>query len=152
MFIDNCIYFGLRDAPFLFTQFTEFIIRCMRRRGFSRVLSSDWPIFTDSSLSGFGAWFGDDWFAGVWRLADHRQLMLIPSGNNELAPTVVGENTSINFLELWPVVCAIRRWGPRLRGRQVLVMSDNQQVVTMLRTGRSRCHRCMSWILAFICF
>lgn len=36
-FTDNCLCFGLRCAPFIFTQITEFLLRCMNRRGYSRV-------------------------------------------------------------------------------------------------------------------
>lgn len=37
LFTDNCLCLGLRCAPFMFTQFTEFIGRCMARRGFHRI-------------------------------------------------------------------------------------------------------------------
>ena len=30
---DNCLCFGLRCAPFIFTQLTEFVVRCMSSRG-----------------------------------------------------------------------------------------------------------------------
>lgn len=36
-FTDNCLSFGLRCAPSIFTRFTEFIVRCMSRRGFKHV-------------------------------------------------------------------------------------------------------------------
>ena len=35
--INNSLAFGLSSAPYLFTQFTEFVVRCMNRRGFDRV-------------------------------------------------------------------------------------------------------------------
>ena len=36
-FQDNCLCFGLRCASFIFTQITEFVVRCMSRRGFDGV-------------------------------------------------------------------------------------------------------------------
>lgn len=36
-YTDNCICFGLRSAPYIFTQLTEFLVRCMKKRGFSCV-------------------------------------------------------------------------------------------------------------------
>lgn len=36
-FTDNCLCFGLRCAPYVFTQITEFLIRCMNKQGFHRV-------------------------------------------------------------------------------------------------------------------
>lgn len=107
---------------------------------------ADFTIYTDSSLSGFGAWFGAEWFTGVWRVADHRRLGPVPLDNIELSPMGLEEKASINLLELWPVGCAVRRWGPVLCNRRIHIKSDNQQVVRMIRTGRSRCHKCMSWL------
>ena len=36
-FQDNCLCFGLRCAPFIYTQITEFVVRCMTRRGIDGV-------------------------------------------------------------------------------------------------------------------
>ena len=36
-FVDNCLCFGLKSAPFLYTQITEFIMRTMNRLGYSGV-------------------------------------------------------------------------------------------------------------------
>lgn len=36
-FTDNCLSFGLRCAPTIFTRFTQFIVRCMARKGFKRI-------------------------------------------------------------------------------------------------------------------
>lgn len=33
-FTDSCLSFGLRCAPSIFTRFTQFIVRCMHKRGF----------------------------------------------------------------------------------------------------------------------
>ena len=35
--VNNSLAFGLRSAPFIFTQYTEFIVRCMKSRGYDRV-------------------------------------------------------------------------------------------------------------------
>ena len=34
---DNCLCFGLRCAPFIYTQITEFVVRCLNRQGFQHV-------------------------------------------------------------------------------------------------------------------
>ena len=36
---DNCICFGLKCAPYLFSMLSEFIVRCMRMRGYLKVFS-----------------------------------------------------------------------------------------------------------------
>lgn len=106
----------------------------------------DPAFWTDSSMTGFGAWFENDWFAGVWRLSDHLMMDWVPGFNLELSPQELPHAVDINTLELWPVVCAIRRWGPYLKNRQVTCRSDNQQVIHMLNTGRSRNTMCMRWL------
>lgn len=106
----------------------------------------DRVILTDASFTGFGGWFGDDWFAGVWSMRDHPQLEEVHEDNIELGSSELTQVENINILELWPVICAIRRWGPLVSNRQLLLRSDNLQVVRMIMTGRSRDRVCMNWL------
>ena len=36
-YIDNCLCFGLKCAPFIFSQLTSFVVRCMRHMGYMTV-------------------------------------------------------------------------------------------------------------------
>ena len=49
-YISNSMVFGLRSAPYIFTQHTEFIVRCMGRKGYGRVFGylDDFLIMEDS--------------------------------------------------------------------------------------------------------
>ena len=49
---DNCLCFGLACAPYLYTQITEFIVRCMSRKGVARVFGylDDVLVIWDSEL------------------------------------------------------------------------------------------------------
>lgn len=38
-YTDNCVCFGLRCVPYIFNQFTEFLVRAMHRRGFRTFLA-----------------------------------------------------------------------------------------------------------------
>ena len=83
-------------------------------------------IFTDASNRGYGAAWGDFELQGIWS-DDQRQL-------------------HIAWLELSAILQALRSFGPRLRGEQVLVQCDNMQAVaavtrgaTRVRDGRSIC-------------
>lgn len=89
--------------------------------------------FTDASGSGFGAWFCDRYLFGFW--GEHSY------GCPHVFPPPVSDDISeanINVKELWPVVAAVKKWGEMWRSSQVLLHSDNTQVVTMVATGRSR--------------
>lgn len=129
-------------------QWWKEFVRCFNGRA-SIIISSadtDVSIWTDSSLLGFEGWCEDDWFTGVWHMADHRALQGIPVDNIEIASHELVDRDDINIMELWPILCAIRRWGPVLRNKKVLCRTDDQQVIYMLKTGRSRSYMCMRWL------
>ena len=50
--VDCCLCFGLRCAPYLYTQLTEFIMRCMSRRGWDNVFGylDDFIVVASSEL------------------------------------------------------------------------------------------------------
>ena len=66
-FQDNCLCFGLKCAPYIFSQISDFVIRCMRR-GHNRVFSylDDFIVLDDSEkvvglLQKFSYLFGEGW-------------------------------------------------------------------------------------------
>lgn len=120
----------------------------------SQLCQCEHVMYTDSSLSGFGGWFGSDWFAGVWRLLSHQAVIQIPEFNFVAASTELDGSEDINILELWPVICAIKRWGPQVGNCRVILASDNLQVVRMVNVGNSKSIKCMNWIreLFWLCF
>lgn len=63
------------------------------------------------------------------------------------------DESNINVLELWPIVCALQRWGILMKDSEVECVSDNMQVIYMLKTGRSKNVPCMYWLreLFWIC-
>lgn len=104
------------------------------------------PVYTDSSLSGFGGLYGQDWFTGVWDISKHRNICRLPVSHIEIKPEELAVFSNINVLELWPVVCAARRWRCHWANKQILLRSDNSQVVRMVNTGRSKNIQCMAWL------
>lgn len=47
-------------------------------------------------------------------------------------------NSSINVIELWPVLAGVKRWGKIWSNSYVLLHTDDTQVVSMVSSGRSR--------------
>ena len=47
---DNCLSFGLKCAPWIFSRLSEFVVRCMRRRGHNKIFSylDDFLVVGDS--------------------------------------------------------------------------------------------------------
>ena len=101
-------------------------------------------VSTDSSKSGFGGVWNDDWFLGSW--ISQSDPNSPPDHHIESAPSSYTVDMNINILELWPVVVAAQRWGSRWSGMKVKVMTDNTQVLHMINTGRSSSVNCMFWI------
>lgn len=113
----------------------------------SNYIGNELVIYTDSSLKGFGGTMGLECFLGSWNILDHYKLESVPRDCVELPSEEWTDRNNINVMELWPVLCAIRKlWGMGLRNTQVLIKSDNSQVVTMINTGRSRNCQCMRWL------
>ena len=106
-------------------------------------------VFTDASMSGFGAHLGYDWLAGVW----HEGLLDVPDHHFSPRPGEWDPGSDINLLEFWPVVAACIRWGRQMRDSRVVIYTDNTQVQQVINTGRSASIRCMWWVreLFWIC-
>ena len=100
---------------------------------------------TDASSWGFGGWSEGDWFWGCWEgeppasLRVHDHLTLPPSDSDCFS-------RNINVYELYAVLVALRRWGPATPDSLIQVVTDNNQVMYMLNTGRSSNRCCMSWL------
>lgn len=98
---------------------------------------------SDASSKGFGAVFQQDWFCCSW---ENSLAMLTNCDHLLPAPEIDEDDCNINVYELFPVLVSIRRWGHIMSGYNVTVVTDNQQVYYMVRTGRSKNHTCMSWL------
>ena len=72
-------------------------------------------LFTDASGTlGYGAYFGGRWFSGTW-LPDQ-------------------QTCCITYQELYPIALACSTWGHEWSSLRVEFHSDNQEVVSSLRT------------------
>ena len=90
-------------------------------------------LFTDASAEiGFGAFFNGRWTHGKWPLSV--RLMQF----------------SIAFLELFPIVLALRLWGPVLSNKCVIFWSDNEAVVTIINRQTSRCCHIMQLVRTLV--
>jgi len=104
---------------------------------------------TDASFLGYGAVCSDDWFAGAWApssLVDYN-MSLYPH-NWCTAGHAIDHSlrSNINFLELFPVILAARRWGSRWSNKRVCVKTDNTQAMTFINKGYCKNPLAMSWL------
>ena len=93
----------------------------------------DLQLFTDASGSvGYGGYFKGMWFQGKW-----------PWGDNDT-------KKSIAWLEFFPVVVSVALWGDSLKGKRILVRSDNEAVVAIINKQTSRCPDIMRLVRFFV--
>ncbi|XP_046567983.1 uncharacterized protein LOC124276384 [Haliotis rubra] len=86
--------------------------------------NSHLQLYTDASGStGFGAYLQGEWFCGRW--PDQW--------------VVNGTTLDMTFLELFPIVLAIKIWGPQLANKKILFYCDNQAVVAIINKQSSKC-------------
>ena len=112
------------------------------------------PMYSDSSLQGFGAWAGKDYFYGMWSGVDTFDR---GCGHCELPPqndNMKVHERNINVYELYPVSVGLRRWAEMYSNTRVHAVTDNMQVMAMLNTGRSKNKLCMDWLreIFWLCF
>lgn len=108
---------------------------------------------SDSSMKGFGVYLGADWIAGTW--PDIPPLTIKTSCHHiGSAPTTEIDYDNINILELWPILLGLHRWYRRFRGTTVCLLTDNTQVLGMLKKGSSVNMTCMDWVreIFWVCF
>jgi hypothetical protein len=80
---------------------------------------------TDACGTGFGAMFGDRWFAGAW-------------SPEQLAAAHRNSHISMPFLELHALVQAAATWGHLWRGQNIIFLCDAHAVVDAIKGARSR--------------
>lgn len=100
-------------------------------------------LYSDSSFWGYGAYSNYDWLAGPWDTANRWAEKL---GNHYEGSTEVATDENINVLELFPILKAMHRWGPRWRNAKVCCVTDNTQVMWAIRKGRSKNKFSMKWL------
>ena len=89
-------------------------------------------IYTDSSMTVFGALHNNDWFFGVWNGFSGLSLT-----HHEVPCPMQALPEIISVLELYPVLCAVHRWGKFWKNSIVHMFTDNAAVEIMLRRGKS---------------
>ena len=109
------------------------------------------PYFqTDASFHGFGAVCPDDWFAGSWSdclAPDFRSSRFHNQHYSNAGHTIDPSlRSNINYLELFPILIAVRRWGPRWLNKRVCVETDNTQTMAFINNGTCKNPIAMSWL------
>lgn len=101
---------------------------------------------SDSSMRGFGVFLGADWIVGTW--PDVPPLILETDCNHISSAPIYGDTdySNINELELWPILLGLHHWYPLLRGKSLRLLTDNTQVMGLLRKGSSTNATCMNWV------
>lgn len=82
-------------------------------------------LFTDACLTGFGAWFGQEWFYGTWN-------------PDQITAAMREQRASMPFLELHALVQAAATWGSQWTRLRITFRSDCMPVVDCLNSGESR--------------
>ena len=94
--------------------------------------NDDLQLFTDASGGvGFGGFFNGKWFQGKW-------------------PNSTSNTHSIAWMEFFPVVVAIVLWGDGLKGKRIIIRSDNEAVVAIVNKQTSKCPRIMKLVRFFV--
>ena len=93
--------------------------------------SSQMELFTDAASScGFGVYFQGSWAYGKWPGDWVRRDYI----------------KDMTFLELFPVVVALRLWAHTFQNRKVIFVCDNQAVVSIINRQTSKNRRVMSLV------
>ena len=68
------------------------------------------PMCSDASFEGFGAWLGKDWFYDLW---SSDTVPPVPAGCGHIEPPpAVTLSRTIKMYELWPLVVGLQWWAP----------------------------------------
>ena len=107
----------------------------------------DFPMVSDASTKGFGAWCGADYFYGSWT---HGEQLYYKGCGHQVEPPVLDNlfvhEGNINVYELYPVLMGLKRWAKKYSNTKVHCITDNMQVLAMINTGRSKNKLCMEWL------
>ena len=105
---------------------------------------------TDASFHGFGAVCSDDWFAGSWSDCPAPDSHSSPvhdqhcsHAGHAIDPSL---RSNINYLELFSILIAVRRWGSRWLNKRVYVEMDNTQAMAFINNGTCKNSIAMSWL------
>ena len=116
----------------------------------SMMLDFRQPIFfqTDASVYGFGALCSNDWFAGSWTAcpaADHMLLQNLhwSTAGHAIDPLLC---LNIDYLGLFPILLAARRWGPKWANKCVWVETDNTQAMSFINNGTCKNPIARTWL------
>ena len=111
----------------------------------------DAVIYTDASGVGFGGFVEEpfDYFFGAWEKTESPHCSHV-----EFGPVLDDIHKSIGQKELWPILISCKRLGKVLKGKNVVVYTDNQSVRSMINSGRSKDIHAMSMLreIFWICF
>ena len=95
---------------------------------------SDLQLYTDASGEiGVGGYFQGRWFQERWPESC--------SGSNR---------NSIAWMEFFPIVVAVVLWGEWLKGKRIVLRSDNTSVVAILNKQTSKCPKIMKLLRFFV--
>ena len=122
--------------------------------GRSMMLDSCQPVYfqTDASFHGFSAVSSDEWFVGSWTacsgadLRSHSHSLHWSHNGNAIDPSL---RSNINYLELFPILIAASRWGPRWSNKRVCLETDNTQAMAFINNGMCKNPIAMSWFVKF---
>jgi hypothetical protein len=93
----------------------------------------DLQLFTDASgVLGFGGFFCGKWFQGEW------------------PQKVMHSKRSIAWLEFFPIVVAAVLWGKLLKGKRIIIRSDNAAAIAIINKQSSKCPAIMSLVRFFV--
>ena len=126
----------------------EFLVTFNGRR---MMLDFRQPVYiqTDASFHGFGAVSPDDWFAGSWAPSPENDLysQSLPSHWCDVSHAVDPSlRCNINYLELFPVLIAARRWDASWANKRICVENDNMQALAFVNKGSCKNPIAMSWL------
>ena len=95
--------------------------------------NTDLELFTDAAGSiGMGAYFQGHWTQLRWPV------------------DILRSNLSIAFLELYPIVIAVKLWGINMANKKILFRSDNAAVVSVINRRTSKCPKVMSLVRVLV--
>lgn len=103
-------------------------------------------MISDSSMKGFGVFLCTDWIAGTW---PNVPSLEVDTECNHIGSSPLFNKTNydnINELELWPILLGLHRWCNVFHGKTIRLLTDNTQVMGMLRKGSSTNLTCMDWV------
>ncbi|WAR08396.1 LOW QUALITY PROTEIN: hypothetical protein MAR_018354 [Mya arenaria] len=101
-------------------------------RPFDRDSLTALDLYTDASYIGFGDYFNDRYFAGVWPVDS------------------VWHTLHITVKELFPLVLALELWGSLLQNKCIVFHSDNEDVVHIINKQSSKDKHLMKLVRRFV--